>query len=328
MRLKRSGFTLVELLVVIAIIGILVGLLLPAVQAAREAARRMQCSNNLKQIGLAIHNYESATKRIPSGCATGVTLLINNTSPHVALLPYLEQNALYALYNFGLRVDYTTQPLAVRPTVPAFVCPSAQPRVGFSHSGQTDYAQSLGSNASCIVRSGPFFRNSSTKFGDVSDGLSNTALFSEIRKGPLASDTAQSMASFAATSLDVFATATNVSSWPVADKAAYNATVCNVPTAQAWQTRGLTYYNGFTNSTFYTHTLGPNSRFRDCAGVVTEGGIPVWHGHLAARSFHTGGVNLVRGDGSVSFISDSVDLVGYNALGTMSGGEVVNIDNL
>ncbi|MEQ1828692.1 MAG: DUF1559 domain-containing protein [Pirellula sp.] len=328
MRFKRSGFTLVELLVVIAIIGILVGLLLPAVQAAREAARRMQCSNNLKQIGLGILNYESSTKRLPSGSIGGATPAAwgNYITPQVAILPYIEAGNLYSLYNFtSLQVDQNSvNAAAIKPTIGTFVCPTGVPRIGYSWAGQTDYVQNMGINADYTVRSGPFFRNSNTKIGDCSDGLSNTAFFSEIRKGPLANDTANPRIVVPRTSIEYFATATDVTTWAAADRITYNATVCDNPAAAAWQTRGLMYFRGQTSTTFYTHTLTPNSRFRDCAGATVTN---LWNGHLAARSFHTGGVNLARGDGSVGFISNSVDPIGYSALGSMQGGEVVNIDN-
>lgn len=141
-RAKPKGFTLVELLVVIAIIGILVGLLLPAVQAAREAARRMQCTNNLKQLGLACHNFESANKRLPAGND------VRSNGPHFRLLPYIEQNSIFqsydngqfsagasswnasaAAFNLPLATAPTTLPAgrwgAAKPNVPSFLCPSA-----------------------------------------------------------------------------------------------------------------------------------------------------------------------------------------------------------
>jgi prepilin-type N-terminal cleavage/methylation domain-containing protein len=139
---KRQAFTLVELLVVIAIIGILVGLLLPAVQAAREAARRMQCTNNLKQIGLAIHNYESTIKRIPPGAVwNGGTVdvtfgrfvgPINERGSSLAfILPYIEQQALYSQFDFALPINNARFPANIQggmflkgARVPAYICPS------------------------------------------------------------------------------------------------------------------------------------------------------------------------------------------------------------
>ena len=138
MRRKKFGFTLVELLVVIAIIGILVGLLLPAVQAAREAARRMQCSNNLKQLGLSVHNFESANRRLPPGSD------VRFNGPHVKLLPYMEQNAIFQLYDNGNLTTGSSDCLSTlannipraatapsgrwgvaKPNVPSFLCPSS-----------------------------------------------------------------------------------------------------------------------------------------------------------------------------------------------------------
>jgi prepilin-type N-terminal cleavage/methylation domain-containing protein len=328
MRIKRSGFTLVELLVVIAIIGILVGLLLPAVQAAREAARRMQCSNSLKQIGLALHNYESATKRLPSGSVGGPTVaspLGNGITPHVGILPYLEATNTYNLYNFTLPMNQTNvNALAIRNTIPSFICASAPARIGFDWAGQTDYMQSMGDNADYSNRRGPFFRNSSTRFGDFSDGMSNTAFFSEIRRGPHPGGNASNFVVVARNNIEYLSTATNTPDWTAASQTNYVAATCDNPASQAWQIRGLQYFRGQTVATFYTHTLTPNSPFRDCAGVGANG---LYNGHLAARSFHTGGVNLVRGDGSVTFQSNSVDALAWRALGSMNGGEIVNIEN-
>ena len=138
---NRGGFTLVELLVVIAIIGILVGLLLPAVQAAREAARRMQCSNNLKQLGLAVMNYESAIKRLPPGglhLRDGFGGASNSTSwgPNwlVMLLPYMEQGPLYAQYNTR-SLFARESPLVVGTKVPTFACPSDTQDEAFEGAG-------------------------------------------------------------------------------------------------------------------------------------------------------------------------------------------------
>ncbi len=314
---KKPGFTLVELLVVIAIIGILVGLLLPAVQAAREAARRMQCTNNLKQIGLAIHNYESAIKRLPSG-----SFLVNDATPHTVLLPYLEASNSFNLFNFNVSLNGSAlNSAAIKQTIPFYICPSSPDRIGFSWAGHADYMQNMGGNASYSNMTGPFFRNSKTRFADVTDGLSNTAFFSEIKRGPHPGGSASSFTTLPRTSPDYLSVATNKAdaTWTAATLATYPISECDNPATQAWQYRGLQYYRGLTVATFYTHTLPPNSRYRDCAGTA--------NGHLASRSFHTGGVNVVRGDGSVSFYSNSVDAAAWLALGTINGGEVLTIDN-
>ncbi|MEO8268521.1 MAG: DUF1559 domain-containing protein, partial [Aureliella sp.] len=188
-RSRHSGFTLVELLVVIAIIGILVGLLLPAVQAAREAARRMQCSNNLKQLGLALHNYESSTKLMPAGRAPK-----SGISAFGALLPYLEQTSAYDLIDFNVSATHVNNTAALAIDIPTFLCPS-EPKSEISVAGWAviSYRTNQGSgilngqpptsssdaNYGYPEPNGPMVPTKFLKFGDVTDGLSNTAAFSE-----------------------------------------------------------------------------------------------------------------------------------------------------
>ena len=312
--MKSRGFTLVELLVVIAIIGILVGLLLPAVQAAREAARRMQCTNNLKQIGLALHNYESAMKKLPAGSFT-----VNDATPHTVILPFLEASNNFALFNFSYSLNGSTlNSAAIKQTIPFYVCPSAIGRVGFSWAGHGDYMQNMGGNADYTNKTGPFFRNSAVRFGEFTDGLSNTALFAEIRRGPLPyNGSTASTGVVPRTDPEYLNTATNVAdgSWTAALAATYAPATCDVPATSAWLYRGLQYYRGLTVATFYNHTLPPNSPYRDCSGTA--------FGHLASRSYHTGGVNVLRGDGSVTFAPNSIDAPTWLAFGTKNGGETL-----
>ena len=156
--LPRKGFTLVELLVVIAIIGVLVGLLLPAVQAAREAARRMSCSNNFKQIGLGIHNYHAAYDQIPQHM-TGTNLGSGNRlflSFHVGVLPFVEQQALWEMISNGRDANTTLPPMGNTPwntnfdpwvtDIPTIRCPS-DPGIGLPALGRSNYAACLGDNA-------------------------------------------------------------------------------------------------------------------------------------------------------------------------------------
>ncbi len=194
--MRRNGhkaFTLVELLVVIAIIGILVGLLLPAVQAAREAARRMQCSNNLKQLGLSMHNYESTFKRLPSG-NLGSTSFVTGLSVHSRLLPYMEQANLYQLVDYNFAHNHPVNDAARLQSVPTFICPSDNytglaPSLGgvnsyYANSGTNILAgapptSSSDPNFGMPACNGLFYRDSAVRFGEISDGLSNTVAFAE-----------------------------------------------------------------------------------------------------------------------------------------------------
>ncbi len=325
----RAGFTLVELLVVIAIIGVLVALLLPAVQQAREAARRMQCSNHLKQIGLAIHNYESTHQKFPPGhCYDSVTRA-PDASPHGLILPFLEGSNSYALFDFSQSINgaAVNRPATLQ-VIPPYHCPSeimaALNIVGTSAQyASTSYMQNLGSQSSVLETEaranlrGPFFRNSATRFADVIDGTSHTALFSEIRKGPGGATNQQ----IDAGTLDDFRVATRVSSNFAGSQQTLESppSDCETRSNQAWTYRGLQYYRGSVLTTFYTHTLTPNARFRDCM----DGSLGS-RGHAAARSYHPGGAMTVYIDGSVSFSQDTIDGTVWRAIGSMAGNEVVS----
>lgn len=325
--MKKSGFTLVELLVVIAIIGILVGLLLPAVQAAREAARRMQCSNNLKQIGLALLNYESTFKKLPPGDCTNITGgEIPQASTHPYILPFIEGNNNYATFDFRFQVNGNAANNRARvQNIASFHCPSEIGPVlnrvaGIIDASSANYMQSLGATAeqrpaSATQFHGVFFRNSATRLASVSDGLSNTVIFSEIKKGPNAAT--GSLAVIAAGTPDDFRVATRpvIASWTGNDLLVPPAD-CENRAISAWMYRGLQYYRGLLVATYYNHTLAPNAKLRDC---VVSG---LYHGHMAARSYHPGGVNTLRCDGSVGFVSDTINMNTWRALGTMGGGEV------
>jgi len=327
---RHRAFTLVELLVVIAIIGILVGLLLPAVQAAREAARRMQCSNNLKQLGLAMHNYESALRTLPPGQNRG-----NVASTHTLLLPYMEASAGHALFNFNFAMTATQNNLATVLQFPFYLCPS-ESSAGFvawagGQAGRTSYVQNMGTNtvyfdttiagnaaATGLGRgTGMFYAGPGVRFRDITDGLSNTVAFAEIRRGQMPGTGFDAVVSVGGN--EDYASPVNVTVGALGGiNNPYDATQCNTSGAARFRGRGLQYYRGLTIYTFYNHTLPPNSRFRDCVARNNQA-----EGHLAARSFHTGGVNTVSGDGSVRFASDSVDSITWAAAGTRANGEIV-----
>jgi prepilin-type N-terminal cleavage/methylation domain-containing protein/prepilin-type processing-associated H-X9-DG protein len=325
--MRRPGFTLIELLVVIAIIAVLIGLLVAAVQKVREAANRSQCLNNLKQIALAAHNYHSACNRFPPGA----TLPPSQVSALALLLPYLEQGNLYQQFDFSRDVYADGVNGAARSQqVPIFLCPSDPSRGYYQDpfppgyiSGKSNYAANLGAhgwwkdqNGTQVkdpTLSGVFAFNSGTRLTDIKDGSSNTLLFAEVKRG----------ARPAHDNLDV--TGLMPPAW---DNKPYNPATnpnnlspppaCNSPTTTLNET-GLEYYRGFLITAFYTHTVPPNSRDRDCVRWLTFD-----QGHLAARSYHPGGVNVSFADGSVRFISDSIPLSTWKKLGTRSGGEVLD----
>ncbi len=285
---QRSGFTLVELLVVIAIIGILVGLLLPAVQAAREAARRMQCTNHLRQLGLAVHNYESANRRLPSGWIASNVHGEPGWGWAAALLPYMEGNNLHQQIDFA-RPIADAQHAVVRTTViPTFLCPSdtgpnlfeiaAGDGHDHDHSAlsvdqgpeklfQVSKSNYVGMFGTFEIESAPykgngmFYGNSRIKFGDVSDGLSNTLMSGE-RSSRLGGSLWQG----------------------------------NIPAAAEPHARIVGVADHGPND--------PHAHFDDFS------------------SYHTGGVNFMRADVSVSFISNSIDASVYQAMSTRAGGEV------
>jgi prepilin-type N-terminal cleavage/methylation domain-containing protein/prepilin-type processing-associated H-X9-DG protein len=280
------GFTLVELLVVIAIIGILVSLLLPAVQAAREAARRMSCSNNLKQIGLALHNYETAHKKFPVG-----SNLSNFISPLVGALPYLEQGNNYQQWDFSLRYDDPFNAEVAAQRIETYLCPSMTlPReVPFLPVGETggpsSYLLCEGTDDYMRTADGLFgldwptfgFNNPNVGFRDIVDGTSNT-LF--------AGETVYNYRDYV---------------WP----SFYGPPHAGTP---RWGTaRWVVGYPrislGTTLKPFNVHTAAAIGGF---------------------ASMHSGGGgNFAFADGSVRFISDTIDVVVYNAAATRNGGEVI-----
>jgi prepilin-type N-terminal cleavage/methylation domain-containing protein len=306
---SRMGFTLVELLVVIAIIGILVGLLLPAVQAAREAARRMSCSNNLKQIGLALHNYESGLKKLPFGWNNHGTLW------SAMVLPYMEQSSLYSTLLFtesgpGNWDSGSANTKACETVLSAFRCPSMPLPEHTNYNGivnrvPTSYRGNAGSEVTSddtstipvtgtkslemLDLNGIFHACSKTRFGDVTDGLSNTIFMGESHTDPEFSKDGQGMDFWIIGS-------------PQADPCA-----CN----------------GGTGGTEFTEAVG--GTYPQINAAIRTPAISGQLMEIAFGSYHIGGAMMGMGDGSVTFMSDSIDLTVYQALGTRNKGEVVTI---
>ncbi len=355
---KRPGFTLVELLVVIAIIGILVGLLLPAVQAAREAARRMQCSNNIRQLGLAAHNFESALRYFPPrrhsivlpNPATGVpTTYSSDASVQALILPYIEQGNKSAQFNMNYGVNSDAPLNSSFPAllnanqaarigdVPSYVCPSdpssAQQPGDF---GRSNYMASMGGSSSYLggttldgifamanPAAGQVMKGAS--HGSISDGTSNTAMFSEVRRGSFPST---AINQFDNTTAFVLLAYTGIQ---ITDGRTVPQCLPNGQnTTGSWiRYTGLQYYRALPFTFMYTHTLpinwnrkaqAPTQQRYSCGNANFDAG------HIAASSNHTGGANSCFADGSVRFVSDSAEFVTWQATGSKAGGEVAVIN--
>ncbi len=331
MALYRRGFTLIELLVVIAIIAVLIGLLLPAVQKVREAANRMKCTNNLKQMVLAAHNYESVNSAFPPAAGALPVLPPGTTatqrpSTQALILPFLEQANKYNQFDFQYDISGVVPPsqtTARNQDVPVYICPSERSTAAFAGpQGRSNYMGNVGRTASTTSKNpatgGVFYqvtvaeqrannnRPGTIRIADVTDGTSNTAMFAEIRRGN--------------------STASGASADPVdpqdlrqvdlRNDLVQRPAECNRMTAPSYRYAGLQYWRSLAFTSFYSHTERPNYPGGDCTDLNNV--------HLAARSYHSGGVNVGFCDGSVHFIRDSIQLETWRALGSRGGGEVLD----
>lgn len=294
-----KGFTLVELLVVIAIIGILIALLLPAVQAAREAARRMQCANNLKQMGLAVHLYSDANGKLPPGARSGETHSGTMHSLFVFMMPYMEEAAAYGQMDLTLPMTAPQNVQVAESVAPAFICPSFSGDLKTIATGADDaddYVTTYSGVTGSTVEShnfsrlkgeavcgsyfddGLFYPESEVRIRDISDGTSSTLAIGE-RTHSLRSWTRG--ASYIGTLGDPFkfciGSAKNVT-WPINPD---EQVICYGPCT----VRTCTF-----NDIFY-------------------------------GSHHPGGAQFVFADGSTHFLNDSIDMTIYKALATRNGGE-------
>lgn len=299
----RRAFTLVELLVVIAIIGILIALLLPAVQAAREAARRMQCANNLKQLGLGMHLYNDANKRLPPGGLSGVGHPNTMHSLFVFLLPYMEQAAAYGQMDLSLPMTVSPNQEIAEAVGPTFICPSYSGGIKSvatladdAANDITNYAGVMGSTkkthgftrldseslCGTFYDDGLLYPESAVQMRDISDGTSSTLAIGERTHG--------------------------LRSW----------------------TRGASYDGSRNNPSWFcvasaknvVWPINPDEQavcYDDCPFGQTCTFNDVYFG-----SQHPGGAQFVFADGSTHFLNDAIDMATYKALATRNGGETMN----
>ncbi len=305
MNTRRSAFTLVELLVVIAIIGVLVALLLPAVQAAREAARRTQCSNNLKQIGIGLHNYHDTLQVFPPGAIWGGDATTWRGSILVHLLPFIEQQNLYEKFDFSSNPDSQTLPdgkLIASTIIKTYTCPSDQNTGLLNNRAIHNYCASSGptkhgNNPSCTCPTGEtwntnyglapygsasnfagaFIRmGTATRMSDVTDGLSNTIFFGEVRRG------------------------------------------CSNHVNVGWV--GSNNANGLTSTLIPINydTCQPSSS--DYCKQPCN-----WSVELGFRSLHPAGCQFLFGDGAVRFLPETTDHQNYQYLGAKADGQTAQV---
>jgi prepilin-type N-terminal cleavage/methylation domain-containing protein len=360
----RWAFTLIELLVVIAIIAILIGLLLPAVQKVREAAARAQCQNNLKQIGLALHNYENVygyfcpgVGPVPYLTGTLAAPVVSGegnagssrATPQVLLLPYIEQANKLAQWNLNYDVNGSAVNSAARLTdIPVYLCPMDPSTRNYFNAGRQSYFGNNGltadQNDNTPTLAGIFnvtFNGNNTKgtlnhrnpdyrkvVGSVRllDILDGTSNTVAFSEVRRSRDTNSSTGSGIRDEMTIIINSSNLG-WNKND----GTTITMCQAGSNWSTSikyvGHQYYRNLPSNYLYTHTLPINWNKKVASGTqhYSCGDTSFAQMHISASSYHTGGVNSCMSDGSVRFFADSTDFQVWRALGTRAGNEPVNL---
>jgi prepilin-type N-terminal cleavage/methylation domain-containing protein/prepilin-type processing-associated H-X9-DG protein len=361
----RNAFTLLELLVVTAIIGILVGLLIPAVQKVRESGNRARCQNNLKQVVLAALNYEASNRTFPAGCGPCPLYAANapegtvpaepgagrppadqRVSQLVLILPFLEQTAKYNQFDLTRDVAADSKNSQARVgDIPAFLCPSDPGSATFGHSGdsapsgRSNYMGNMGRQPIPWTTDGTiggvFYAHATrpqwvthknvppaVHSTDITDGTSNTAMFAEIKRGLCGGSTSGTLCPpnsppYVAQDLYQTNTVMHALADPTVLPTDCQLDLKSVPVGRIYRWTGLQYYRFDGSTSLYTHAKVPNDPTMDCYDAYSA--------HVTARSYHSGGVNVGFCDGSVRFISDSIDLATWQYVGSRADGKATAI---
>jgi prepilin-type N-terminal cleavage/methylation domain-containing protein/prepilin-type processing-associated H-X9-DG protein len=329
------GFTLVELLVVMAILAVLIALLLPAVQAAREAARRIQCTNNLKQLGLALHNYESIAGALPPSVVvakSGSAFWSNGWSIQGRVLPFIEHGTIFNSINFTFSYSIPDNTTVARLSLSSFLCPSEirpEPKTtATSQFGVANYNWNMGDwyvwggLGAGTGNRGVFGANRSRRWAEFTDGLSNTVVASEVKTYQAVLTNCDLSTVFEPGSIP------SPAADPYSAIPEYRSGNCTLrTTAHAEWVDGQALETGFTTAWAPNRRILGGTALLD-VDIVSHGeksGGPTYAA-ITARSYHPGGVNALLADGSVRFVKSTIDGGTWRALGSVQSGEVIGAD--